>query len=85
MQALALMMSARSDTFVLRTCGETGNPATGWTEDKAWLEAVVQRMPQYINSFADSAEVFPPARSENQNFGRRFKVVFFRLLTSNDL
>jgi hypothetical protein len=84
-QNFSAAMSARSDTFVVRTYGETVNPATGTTSAKAWAEAVVQRIPEYINSSADSPDVYPPINSDNLRFGRRFKVVAFRWLTPNDL
>ena len=95
-QAFAPAMTARSDTFVVRTYGEVLNPATGATNGKAWCEAVVQRVPDYVEQ-ADTAltsgsnlgDATPTASltagSANQTFGRRFKVVLFRWLNVNEL
>ncbi len=52
MTALAPVLFARSDTFVIRTYGEAVNPATNAVEGRAWAEAIVQRLPEY---FADPA------------------------------
>lgn len=84
-QAFSPAMSARSDTFVIRTYGEAVNPATGDSSGKAWAEAVVQRLPEYVNASADQPHVFPPTDTTNQTFGRRFKVVSFRWLSPDDL
>jgi len=56
MTALAPILFARSDTFVIRTYGEAVNPATSAVEGRAWAEAVVQRLPEFM---ADPA-TFPP-------------------------
>jgi hypothetical protein len=84
-QAFSPVMTARSDTFLIRTYGEVVNPSTATSAGKAWLEAVVQRLPEYINSTADSAEVYPPTNTTNQTFGRRFKVISIRWISSNEI
>jgi hypothetical protein len=84
-QAFSPAMSARSDTFIVRTYGESINPVTSATEGRAWAEAVLQRLPEYINSTADQAHVFPATDADNQSFGRRFTIVSFRWLSPDDL
>jgi len=49
LQQIGSFLSARSDTFTIRTYGEALNPATGDTAGRAWCEAVVQRLPEYID------------------------------------
>ncbi len=85
-QALAPVLSARSDTFRVRTYGETVNPVTGDVVGRAWCEAIVQRLPDYVSP-ADDARVSPGDLTDglNQQFGRRFSVVSFRWLTPNDI
>jgi hypothetical protein len=56
MTALAPVLFARSDTFLIRTYGETVNPATNAVEGRAWAEALVQRVPEF---FADPANIAP--------------------------
>ena len=48
LQALAPSMTARGDTFVIRCYGESTNANTGKVMAKAWCEATVQRIPDYI-------------------------------------
>jgi hypothetical protein len=47
-QAFAPVMTARSDTFVIRAYGESKN-AQGTVLARAWCEAVVQRLPDYLD------------------------------------
>jgi hypothetical protein len=95
-QAFSPVMTARSDTFVIRSYGESVTSATGATTG-AWLEAVVQRTPEYIDQ-ADSklsaaGNATPAYNSDgsenvgatNLQFGRKFKIVHSRWLTSNEL
>lgn len=82
---LAPVLFPRSDTFRLRTYGDTVNPVTGIIEGRAWCEAIVQRMPEYIDS-AQPPETAPDALTAiNLAYGRRFKVVQFRWLTFSDI
>ncbi|MFH1496782.1 MAG: hypothetical protein ABII82_03050, partial [Verrucomicrobiota bacterium] len=80
-------LSARSDTFLVRTYGESINPVTGDVEARAWCEAVVQRMPDYVNPHADAAWEEPRdlTDADNRRFGRRFEVVSFRWLSPEDI
>lgn len=84
--ALAPVLTPRSDTFLVRTYGEAINPATNTTEGRAWCEAVVQRVPEYLDA-VDAPEVLPgDLTSEvNRTGGRRFKVISFRWLTRADI
>jgi len=88
LQVIGPALSARSDTFVIRTYGDVKNPldTSAPPISQAWCEAIVQRMPDYVNT-SDNAEVDPASLTQldNKNFGRRFKVVSFRWLTSNDI
>ena len=85
MTALAPVLFPRSDTFVIRSYGEAVNPATTATEGRAWCEAIVQRVPEYLDK-ADAEEIATAdLNSLNTTFGRRFKVVSFRWLTRSDI
>ena len=48
-QCFSPVMTVRSDTFVVRCYGEADNQVTGNTEGRAWCEAVVQRVPDYVD------------------------------------
>ena len=98
LEALGPGLAARSDTFVIRAYGETVNPLLPSTDPsyitgRAWCEAVVQRLPDYMDSTptGNAAEVQPVTGNTvnltvtNQRFGRRFQVVSFRWLTPKDI
>lgn len=44
------LMSARSDTFTIRAYGDAVNPLTGEVTARVWCEAIVQRLPDYVDS-----------------------------------
>lgn len=91
LQALAPGLSARSDTFIIRTYGDVRNPVTGGTQPdaRAWLEAVVQRLPDYIvpksGTTGNAPEETPTSGSDNEKYGRRFRVISFRWLNSTEI
>ena len=83
-------LSARSDTFTVRTYGEVYNPVTQSTAGRAWCEAVVQRLPEYVESKTATSGNSPSDASStltttNQSFGRKYKIVSFRWLSPNDI
>ena len=82
--ALGATLTARSDTFLIRTYGDVQNPVTGKVEGQAWCEAVAQRLPDYVNS-TDAAEAFPPNHPDNRRFGRKFQIISFRWLSAEDI
>jgi hypothetical protein len=87
LERIGPQLSARSDTFTVRTYGESVNPATGEVQGRAWLEAVVQRDSAYVESTVHPAIPVSAltAGSPSEKFGRRFKVVSFRWLTPTDI
>lgn len=76
LQALGPLLSARSDTFTIRSYGDAVNPQTNKVEARAWCEAVVQRVPHETLDGAD-----PLSRSAS----RKFRVVSFRWLTKEEI
>ena len=86
------ILTVRSDTFRIRAYGESVNPvllnADGTVpqkaiEARAWCEAVVQRVPDYVDASEDAWT--PPTKPDNIAFGRRFKIVQFRWLSPSDI
>lgn len=85
LQAIGPVIAARSDTFIIRTYGDVVNPVTQAIAGRAWCEAVVQRVPNYVDS-SDDATVAPAvANAMNQSMGRRFKIIAFRWLRPSDI
>jgi hypothetical protein len=82
---LAPILSARSDTFLIRAYGEAVDPAGNITA-RAWCEAQVQRDAEYIDP-VDPREKRPDELTSplNKSFGRRFKLVSFRWLGPQEI
>ena len=82
---LASQLTPRGDTFVIRTYGDSLD-ANGKVMARAWCEAVVQRVPEYIDP-ADKPQTITAGlgATGNQIFGRRFKLVRFRWLHSKEI
>lgn len=87
LQPIAPILNARSDTFVIRSYGEALSPDGKTVLAKAWCEAVVQRVPDYLNP-TDKPETPMTSASllpENKIFGRRFILKGFRWLSANEI
>ena len=96
LSTLGPSLVARSDTFIIRAYGETVNPLLSATESgfitgRAWCEAVVQRLPDYVDmadpalSSLGAATAPADTNQTNRTFGRRFKIISFRWLTPADI
>jgi len=92
LQSIGPSLAARSDTFVIRTYGDVidpvnspAAPATPVITARAWCEAVVQRLPDYVDSSIRPTVLPLNAGISNQTFGRRFRVVSFRWLSPDDI
>lgn len=75
----------RSDTFTIRGYGEARD-ATNKILASATCEAIIQRIPEYIDP-ADKPEAIPAALSSlaNKTFGRRFNIISFRWLSASEI
>jgi len=81
--------TVRGDTFLIRVCGEAQD-ANGAITARAYAEAVIQRVPEYINPANDpSVNVWSNTatnvKQENVAFGRRLKLVSFRWLADSEI
>ena len=70
---------ARGDTFRIRGYGESRD-AKGVVAASAMCEAVVQRVPSYMDA-TESAELAVPKKTLNVRFGRRYEWISFRWLS----
>ncbi|MDA3875308.1 MAG: hypothetical protein PF795_15280 [Kiritimatiellae bacterium] len=80
LQTLAPVLQARSDTFRIRAFAQVA--PDGNAQSPIICEAVVQRIPEYIDPQNEAHEneredILSPV---NQRFGRRFRIVSFRWL-----
>jgi hypothetical protein len=72
----------RGDTFVIRAYGRADSKS-GALLAQTWCEAVVERVPDFIDSTDTAATpVSALTLPVNQTFGRRFVIVSFRYLNS---
>lgn len=90
LQPLGPSLASRSDTFTIRAYGETINPLLGATDPdriraRAWCEAVVQRLPDYVSDVNAPWDAVADLTQENRDLGRRFRVVSFRWLGPDEI
>jgi hypothetical protein len=84
LSAIGPVVAVRSDTFRIRTYGEALDPESKVIA-RAWCEAVVQRVPEFVDP-TDEPETATEALNEiNQTFGRRFMVTSFRWLGKDEV
>jgi hypothetical protein len=89
LNTLAPLLAVRSDTFTIRVAAEALNPALDAGDPdrvaaRAWCEAVVQRLPEYVEASED-AMAWPATVADNRVLGRRFRIVAFRWLGPDDI
>jgi hypothetical protein len=77
--------TVRADTFKIRAYGDARD-ASGRIVAKAWCEAVVQRLPEFVDP-ADAPETAINSLTSPSNslFGRRFHIVSFRWLSNEEI
>ena len=86
---LAPILSARDDTFTIRSYGDVRDP-TDPTKivARVWCEAVVVRSADFVDP-ADDATILPHSSSmvsaSNERFGRKYKVASFRWLNEEEI
>lgn len=92
LETLGSSLVVRSDTFVVRAYGEAKD-TNGSVIAKARCEAVVQRVPEFVDgadapdkvSMAQGSATWDELKEVNQRFGRRFEVISFRWLALKDV
>ncbi|MFU8893643.1 MAG: hypothetical protein ACNA8L_08445 [Luteolibacter sp.] len=82
---LGSQMTVRGDTFIIRTYGDAIDTA-GKVVARAWCEAVVQRLPEYVNDLDESYVKSGDLQfDENRQFGRRIVMLSFRWLNADEV
>jgi len=80
-------LTPRGDTFVIRAYGDALDGPGQNVQARAWCEAVVQRVTEYVDPSSDEAYEKQSAlvSEANKNFGRQFRVVSFRWLSASEI
>ncbi|MEX1113994.1 MAG: pilus assembly PilX N-terminal domain-containing protein [Akkermansiaceae bacterium] len=81
---LGPLINVRGDTFVIRGYGESRDATGTKVLARSWCEAVVQRVPDFVDPSDASYNAVPKSKS-NLTFGRRFNIVSFRHLASGEV
>ena len=84
LSAVGSVVSVRSDTFRIRGYGEALDKDDNILA-RAWCEAVVQRMPEFVDSQDLPSEDIADVADVNKRFGRRFIVTGFRWLSQDEV
>lgn len=82
LQALAPILTPRGDTFLVRAYGDACNPGNpSMIEAKAYCEAIIQRLPEKVDSTEKIADPDPATGGP----GRRFRIVAFRWVPEDEI
>ena len=84
LQALAPVITCRSDTFTIRGYGEAKD-ASGKVTARSWCEAVVQRTPAFVEATNAPETAIASLTATNKTFGRRFEIISFRRVPSAEI
>lgn len=81
---LAPLISVRGDTFLIRSYGDARDKS-GRIIARAWCEAVVRRLPEYVDPAEPADLTGTPTSIANASFGRRFEIIGTRWLAPNEV
>lgn len=76
-------LATRSDTFRIRSYGDVVDPITKAVDCKAWIEAIVQRIPEYTDAQTDAPWDQPTGT--NIQLGRRYIIKSLQFLSHEDI
>lgn len=94
LRGFAEQLTPRGDTFVIRTYGDSID-ATGKVIARAWCEAVVQRLPDYVDPLdpsnaGDTGDAPQTKQADltvetNKTYGRKLQLISFRWLDATEV
>ena len=84
LQQIGAVTSVRSDTFRIRAYGNS-IARNGQVEAEAWCEAIVQRVPDFVDIQQSAGTELAELNEVNAKFGRRFEMVSFRWLSAQEI
>lgn len=84
LRPIAPVLSARDDTFTIRTYGDARD-ANGKVIARAWCEAIVQRTRDFVDTQDPADSIDSPIAVTNRDFGRKFIITSFRWLNKDEI
>ena len=84
LQVIGPALTTRSDTFRIRAFGEALDP-NGKSTAKAYCEAIVQRVPDYVDPTDPPTDRGKKLSQLNTTYGRHFQIISFRWLSPNEI
>lgn len=78
-------ITARGDTFRIRSYGEARDLSGRQVLARAWCEAVVQRVPDFVDAGNEAFIAFTELNTVNKRFGRRYEIIGFRWLNPSEV
>jgi hypothetical protein len=82
---LAPIITARGDTYTIRSYGESRSANGTTVAARAWCEATVQRIPEYVDPTNVPEAIPQDLTATNKTFGRRFIITSFRWLEPSEI
>lgn len=83
LESIGHKLTTRSDSFIIHAHGQTTHPFSSKTKAQASCQALVQRLPEYLDATENSPEDTQDNLSPlNQRFGRRFKILSFKWINT---
>lgn len=80
LKPLAPIITVRSDTFTIRSYGDSRSRG-GKIQAQAWIEATVQRFPDFMNPINEAHTPMADLDAINLRFGRRLRITSLRYLS----
>jgi len=84
LRPLAPILTARDDTFTIRTYGDSRS-SDGKVLARAWCEATVRRTRDFIDPADKPDSTTQPVSQTNLTHGRKFEIISFRWLNANEV
>ncbi|MDR1528703.1 MAG: hypothetical protein LBS22_03930 [Puniceicoccales bacterium] len=85
LQTTSHFLCTRGDTFLVRAVGHHVD-SRGKVVERAYCEAIVQRVPEYVNKDENAPDDAEENLSRiNEKFGRRYKIILFRWLDGSEI
>ncbi len=84
LNSLGPYLTVKSNTFTIRTYGESSDPVSG-ARAEVYLEATVQQLPEFVDR-SDSVDTeLADLNPTNEAFGRKFKIIHIRHLDPSEI